>query len=98
MDHPALKLRGPCIGMQKTEITYEDAEYDYPYTPEDFPFFYDKAGWTKYLDMLADGAVQHALSVERASVYEPAEAAEVSGGAGASDGAAGRRTSRCSSG
>jgi len=53
MEHPALKLRGTCIGMQKPEITYEEAEYDYPYTPQNFPFFYDKAGWTKYLDMLA---------------------------------------------
>jgi hypothetical protein len=52
-EHPALKLRGACIGMQKPEITYEGAEYDYPYTPENFPFFYDKAEWTRYLDMLA---------------------------------------------
>lgn len=54
MEHPALKLRGVCIGMQKPEITYEGAEYDYRYTPENFPFFYDKAGWIKYLDMLAE--------------------------------------------
>ncbi|MFZ1940707.1 MAG: hypothetical protein ACLPZY_00835 [Terracidiphilus sp.] len=54
MEHPALKLRGTCIGMQKQEITYDDAEYDYPYTPQNFPFFYDKAKWTKYLDMLAE--------------------------------------------
>jgi len=54
MEHPALKLRGTCIGMQKQEITYEGAEYDYPYTPQNFPFFYDKAQWTKYLDMLAE--------------------------------------------
>jgi hypothetical protein len=54
MEHPALKLRGTCIGMQKQEITYDDAEYDYPYTRENFPFFYDKAEWTKYLDMLAE--------------------------------------------
>jgi hypothetical protein len=53
-EHPALKLRGTCIGMQKPEITYEGAEYDYLYTPKDFPFFYDKTAWTKYLDMLAD--------------------------------------------
>ena len=52
-DHPALKLRGTAIGMQKPEITYEGAEYDYPYTSKDFPFFYDKAAWTRYLDMLA---------------------------------------------
>lgn len=54
MEHPALKLRGTCIGMQKQEITYEGAEYDYLYTPENFPFFYDKAAWLKYLDMLAE--------------------------------------------
>jgi hypothetical protein len=54
MEHPALKLRGACIGMQKQEITYEGAEYDYPYTPQNFPFFYDKAQWTAYLDMLAE--------------------------------------------
>ena len=53
-EYPALKLRGTCIGMQKPEITYDDAEYDYPYTPENFPFFYDKSGWTRYLDMLAE--------------------------------------------
>jgi hypothetical protein len=52
IDHPALKLRGACIGMQKPEITYEGAQYDYPYTPNDFSFFYDKAEWTRYLDML----------------------------------------------
>ena len=54
MEHPALKLRGTCIGMQKQEITYDGAEYDYPYTPQNFPFFYDKVEWTKYLDMLAE--------------------------------------------
>jgi hypothetical protein len=53
-EHPALKLRGTCIGMQKTELTYDNAEYDYPYTPDNFPFFYDKAAWTKYLDMMVD--------------------------------------------
>jgi len=54
MEHPALKLRGACIGMQKPEITYEGAEYDYRYTPQNFPFFYDKAEWIEYLDMLAE--------------------------------------------
>lgn len=53
-DHPSLKLRGFCIGMQKPTITYEGAEYDYPYTLKDFPFFYDKAAWTQYLDMLVN--------------------------------------------
>ncbi len=52
-DHPQLKLRGDAIGLQKPELTYENAEYDYPYTPKDFPWFYDKAAWTTYLDRLA---------------------------------------------
>ena len=52
-DHPQLKLRGAAIGLQKPELTYENAEYDYRYTPEEFPWFYDKAAWTKYLDELA---------------------------------------------
>lgn len=51
-DHPALKLRGTAIGMQMPEITYDGAEYDYPYTPRNFPFFYDKAWWIHYLDLL----------------------------------------------
>lgn len=53
-DHPQLRIRGAVIGLQKPEITYEGAEYDYPYTPKDFPWFYDKAQWTKYLDQLAE--------------------------------------------
>lgn len=40
--------------MQKPEFIYEDAEYDYPWTHKNFPFFDDKAGWIRYLDMLAD--------------------------------------------
>jgi hypothetical protein len=54
MEHPALKLRGTCIGMQKPEITYEGAEYDYLYTPQNFPFFYNRTEWIEYLDMLAE--------------------------------------------
>jgi len=53
-DHPQLKIRGTAIGIQKPEITYEGAEYDYPYTQKDFPFFYDKAWWTQYLDLLVN--------------------------------------------
>lgn len=51
-DHPQLKLRATAIGIQKQEITYEGAEYDYPLTQKDFAWFYDKAWWTKYLDLL----------------------------------------------
>lgn len=53
-DHPQLHIRGTAIGLQKPQITYEGAEYDYPYTPKDFPWFYDKAEWTRYLDQLAE--------------------------------------------
>jgi hypothetical protein len=53
-DHPQLKLRGTAIGLQKPELTYDNAEYDYRYTPQEFPFFYDKAAWTRYLDQLAE--------------------------------------------
>jgi hypothetical protein len=53
MEHPLLKLRGACIGMQLPTITYQGAEYDYPYTVQNFPWFYNKAEWIKYLNMLA---------------------------------------------
>ncbi|HEX9201673.1 MAG TPA: hypothetical protein VF865_19100 [Acidobacteriaceae bacterium] len=51
-DHPQLKIRGAALGLQKPEITYDGAEYDYRYMPDEFPWFYDKAAWTKYLDTL----------------------------------------------
>jgi hypothetical protein len=51
-DHPQLKIRGAALGLQKPEITYEGAEYDYRYMPDEFPWFYDKAEWTTYLDTL----------------------------------------------
>ena len=53
-DRPAFKLRGTCIAMQKTYILPGRHEYEYPYTPELFPFFYDKAFWTEYLDSLVE--------------------------------------------
>jgi hypothetical protein len=53
-DRPQFTLRGPCIGMQKTAITYDGAMYDYRYTPEEFGFFYDQALWTRYLDFLLE--------------------------------------------
>ncbi|MBV9082662.1 MAG: hypothetical protein JOZ62_08310 [Acidobacteriaceae bacterium] len=53
-DHPAFVLRGTCIGMQKPEITYDGGMYDYRYTPQEFPFFYDQKLWTRYLDLLAE--------------------------------------------
>ncbi|MBT3191525.1 MAG: hypothetical protein HN341_03115, partial [Verrucomicrobia bacterium] len=46
-DAPEFKLRGPAIAMQKL-----GGAYLHPYTPEKFPFFYDKDHWTEYLDFL----------------------------------------------
>jgi hypothetical protein len=53
-EKPQFTLRGPCIGMQKTFILPGRKVYEYPYTNELFPFFYDRAFWAKYLDMLVD--------------------------------------------
>ena len=51
-DAPEMVLRGTCIGVQKTYYLPGRTVYEYPYTPENFPWFYDKALWVKYLDML----------------------------------------------
>ncbi len=51
---PAFRLRGPCIGMQKMTILPGYSEYEYPYSPELFPFFYDQEFWRGYLDFLAE--------------------------------------------
>lgn len=53
-DSPEMVLRGACIGMQKTTYLPGRDVYEYPYTPETFPWFYDKKLWTKYLDMMVD--------------------------------------------
>lgn len=52
--NPEMVLRGGCIGLQKTHILPGRHVYEYPITPELFPWFYDKQLWLKYLDMLAD--------------------------------------------
>ncbi len=52
-DVPEMKLRGACVGLQKTEYLPGHKVYEYPYTPENFPWFYDKDLWVEYLDMLA---------------------------------------------
>jgi hypothetical protein len=53
-DSPEMVLRGSCIGVQKTTYLPGRDVYEYPYTPETFPWFYDKELWTKYLDMMVD--------------------------------------------
>lgn len=52
-DGPELRLRGPCIGMQRL-MKSKGENYLWSYTPENFPFFYDKAQWTCYLDLLLE--------------------------------------------
>ena len=51
---PDMVMRGTCIGLQKTVYLPGHAVYEYPYTPENFPWFYDKAEWLKYLDMMVE--------------------------------------------
>lgn len=51
-DAPVFRLRGPAVGLQKTKIEPPRLTYEYPITPERFPWFYDKARWESFLDML----------------------------------------------
>lgn len=51
-DAPEMVLRGTCIGVQKPYYLPERTVYEYPYTPETFPWFYDKTLWIKVLDSL----------------------------------------------
>lgn len=53
-DAPEMVLRGTCIGVQKPYYLPGRTVYEYPYTPEVFPWFYDKERWVKYLDMLVE--------------------------------------------
>lgn len=52
--HPEMVMRGACVGLQKTEYLPGRKVYEYPYTPENFPWFYDKDLWIKYLDILVE--------------------------------------------
>ena len=53
-DGPEMVLRGACIGLQKPYYLPGRTVYEYPYTPETFPWFYDKKLWTQYLDSLVE--------------------------------------------
>ncbi|GAB3917718.1 hypothetical protein GCM10028826_36080 [Mucilaginibacter boryungensis] len=53
-DQPEMVLRGACVGVQKPALLPGRGTYEYPYTPENFPWFYDKALWSRYLDSLAE--------------------------------------------
>ncbi|MDR3296973.1 MAG: glycoside hydrolase family 20 zincin-like fold domain-containing protein [Prevotellaceae bacterium] len=53
-EQPEMVLRGACIGVQKPYYLPGRTVYEYPYTPEVFPWFYDKKLWVEYLDMLLE--------------------------------------------
>jgi hypothetical protein len=51
-DQPQMVLRGTCVGLQKPYYLPGRTVYEYPYTPETFPWFYDKKLWLQYLDSM----------------------------------------------
>lgn len=53
-DQPEMVMRGACIGLQKTVYLPGRDVYEYPYTSENFPWFYDKILWIKYLDIMVE--------------------------------------------
>ncbi|MCU7550158.1 hypothetical protein OCK74_13625 [Chitinophagaceae bacterium LB-8] len=53
-DQPEMVLRGACVGVQKPTYLPGRGVYEYPYTPETFPWLYDKALWISYLDSLVE--------------------------------------------
>lgn len=50
---PQMVMRGACVGLQKTVYLPGHRVYEYPYTPENFLWFYDRDLWLGYLDLLA---------------------------------------------
>ncbi|MDR2917317.1 MAG: hypothetical protein LBV74_21190 [Tannerella sp.] len=53
-EKPEMVLRGTCLGIQLPYYLPGRTVYEYPYTPEVFPWFYDKDLWVEYLDMLVE--------------------------------------------
>lgn len=51
---PEMVLRGQCIGLQKSTYLPGRNVYEYPYTPETFPWLYDKELWIQVLDSMLD--------------------------------------------
>jgi len=51
---PDFVIRGPAVGLQKTRIEPPRQTYEYPITPERFPWFYDRDAWAQFLDLLLD--------------------------------------------
>ncbi len=53
-DAPVFKLRGPAIGLQLTKIEPPRNTYEYPITPDRFPWFYDKNMWIRTMEMMVE--------------------------------------------
>ncbi|MGN6543162.1 MAG: alpha-d-galacturonidase, partial [Ginsengibacter sp.] len=53
-DQPEMVLRGTCIGLQKSTLLPGRGVYEYPYTPKNFPWFYNKALWIKFFDSMVE--------------------------------------------
>ena len=53
-DAPVFSLRGPCVGLQKTTVEPPRRTYEYPITPDRFPWFYDRAQWLELLEMMLE--------------------------------------------
>lgn len=51
-DAPVYKLRGPAVGLQLTKVEPPRLTYEYPITPQRFPWFYDKDMWQQFLDRM----------------------------------------------
>ncbi|MBZ4188083.1 hypothetical protein [Niabella beijingensis] len=51
-DAPEMVLRGECIGVQKPYYLPGHNVYEYPYTPQTFPWLYDKKLWIQVLDSM----------------------------------------------
>lgn len=53
-DAPEMVLRGECIGLQKPYYLPGRTVYEYPYTPQTFPWLYDKKLWIQVLDSMVN--------------------------------------------
>ncbi|WP_447642965.1 MULTISPECIES: alpha-d-galacturonidase [Chitinophagaceae] len=54
IDFPRMIMRAACIGLQKATYLPGRDVYEYPYTEQAFPWFYDKQLWIRVLDSLAE--------------------------------------------
>ncbi len=53
-NQPEMVMRGTCIGLQLPTLLPGRGVYEYPITEKNFPWFYDKKRWIKYLDMMVE--------------------------------------------